>query len=116
MKTRLSLSQKAGLLSLGLFAAIYLNEFASPRVRNIVKPTLENIASGEYRLARPLYFYIKKAHIDRLPAIKDYALAFMSEEAAGDNGYLKEHGLVPLPATERAKVREAITAGTVMQH
>ena len=72
------------------------------------QPTFENIAGGAYPISRSLFFYIKKAHIAELPEIKDFALEFVSDEAAAEGGYLEAIGLVPLPDDERAAVREAI--------
>ncbi len=72
------------------------------------EPTFDNVASGEYPISRSLFFYIKKAHIAELPAIREYALEFTSDSASGEGGYLEEIGLIPLPEEERAKYRAAI--------
>ncbi|MFQ5562342.1 MAG: substrate-binding domain-containing protein [Parvularculaceae bacterium] len=72
------------------------------------EPTFENIASGDYPISRSLYFYVKKAHAGLKKGIKEYALEFMSDEAAAPGGYLEEIGLVPLGDDERANYREAI--------
>lgn len=55
------------------------------------------IASGEYPVSRPLYFYVKKAHLDVIPGLKDYASFFISDEVAGPDGPLAEYGLVSDP-------------------
>ena len=44
-----------------------------------VEPTFENIADGHYPVSRPLYFYVKKAHIGKVPGMKEYLAEFMSE-------------------------------------
>jgi phosphate transport system substrate-binding protein len=80
-----------------------------------VKPTFETIASGQCRLSRTLYFYIKKAHVARLPAITDCALEFLSAEASGERGCLKEMGLVPLPEKEREAYHKMIESETVIR-
>lgn len=68
-----------------------------------VKPTFEAIASGQYPVSRSLYFYIKKEHVGVVPGIAEYAAEFMSDAASGQDGYLAEKGLIPLPAEMHAK-------------
>jgi len=73
-------------------------------------PTFENIASGKYPLSRPLFFYVKKAHVGVIPGIKEYLAEFTSEKAWGKDGYLSEKGLIPLPEAERKQVGESVKA------
>ena len=54
-------------------------------------------------MSRPLYFYVKKAHVDVIPGIREYVAAFTSDDAWGDEGYLTDRGLIPLPTDERAQ-------------
>lgn len=77
-----------------------------------INPSFENIASGDYPVARSLYFYVKKDNIDLTPGLQAFALEFTSEQAAGPGGYLEEIGLVPLPDAQRAEVREAVENAT----
>jgi phosphate transport system substrate-binding protein len=63
-----------------------------------VTPSTETIAKGEYPVSRPLYFYIKKAHIGVIPGLKEYAEFFVSDEIAGPDGPLAAYGLVSDPA------------------
>jgi phosphate transport system substrate-binding protein len=69
-------------------------------------PTFENVADGSYPVARSLYFYVKKAHVGVIPGIKEFIAEFTSEKAMGDEGYLADKGLIPLPKAEREKVRK----------
>lgn len=73
-----------------------------------VEPTFETIASGEYPVSRPLYFYVKKAHVDAIPGLREFLYAFTSEDAAGEFGYLSEQGLIPLPEDERRAVERTV--------
>ena len=66
-----------------------------------VQPEFEAIASGDYPLSRPLFFYIKKAHVNAIPGIKQYLEEFTSEKAWGPDGYLAEKGMIPMPDQER---------------
>ncbi len=62
-----------------------------------VAPSTETIASGEYPVSRPLFFYVKKAHIGVIPGLKEYAEFFVSDEIAGPGGPLSDYGLVADP-------------------
>lgn len=64
---------------------------------NGVIPSIESIASGDYPVSRPLYFYVKNAHIGVIPGLKEYIEFFVSDEMAGREGALAEYGLVPDP-------------------
>jgi phosphate transport system substrate-binding protein len=70
-----------------------------------VQPTFDAIADGQYPVSRPLFFYVKKAHADVIPGIKEYLQEFTSEKAWGPDGYLSEKGMIPMPDAERAKYR-----------
>jgi len=70
-----------------------------------VQPTFDAIAAGEYPVSRPLFFYVKKAHADVIPGIKEYLQEFTSEKAWGPDGYLSEKGMIPMPDAERAQAR-----------
>lgn len=69
-----------------------------------VVPTFEAIADGDYPVSRPLYFYVKKAHVDVIPGLKGFLREFTSERAWGDEGYLSDRGLIPMPEEEREQV------------
>ena len=71
-----------------------------------VPPEFENIAARAYPVSRPLYFYVKKAHVGVFPGIREYIAAFTSADAWGDEGYLADRGLIPLPTDERGKFRD----------
>ncbi len=68
-----------------------------------IKPEFETIADGSYPISRPLYFYVKKAHAEVIPGIREYLAEFTSEKAWGDDGYLSDRGLIPMPEEERSK-------------
>ncbi|MCP5459290.1 MAG: PstS family phosphate ABC transporter substrate-binding protein [Gammaproteobacteria bacterium] len=73
-----------------------------------VEPTFENIASGEYPISRPLFMYVKKAHLGVIPGIKEYIAEFTSEKAWGPDGYLAEKGMIPLPDETRKEVAASV--------
>ena len=68
-----------------------------------VQPTFDNIASGKYKVSRPLFFYVKQNHVGSIPGVKEFVTEFTSEKAWGKDGYLSAKGLIPLPDAERKK-------------
>ncbi len=68
---------------------------------NGVAPEFEEIADGNYPIARSLYFYVKKSHVDQIPGIREYLAEFTAEDTWGDEGYLADKGLIPLSAEAR---------------
>ncbi|HHP7233135.1 MAG TPA: PstS family phosphate ABC transporter substrate-binding protein [Desulfobacterales bacterium] len=72
-----------------------------------VAPNFDNIASGDYPVSRPLFFYVKKAHVGVIPGMKEYLGEFTSDKAWGEDGYLGERGLIPMPDAEREQFRQA---------
>jgi phosphate transport system substrate-binding protein len=73
------------------------------------QPTFEAIADSSYPISRPLQFYVKKAHVGKIPGIEGYLAEFTSEKAFGEEGYLSEKGLIPMPKAERECNRAAAT-------
>ncbi|MCB1445919.1 MAG: substrate-binding domain-containing protein, partial [Rhizobiaceae bacterium] len=73
---------------------------------NGVVPSVESIAAGEYPVSRPLYFYVKNAHLDVIPGLQEYVEFFVSDDMAGPDGPLAAYGLVPDP--ELAKTQEMV--------
>lgn len=78
------------------------------------EPTFNNISYRFYDLARPLFFYIKKEHIDLVPGMREYIQSFASEAAWGKDGYLAAHGLVPMNDKERAQFAGVVRDLTVL--
>jgi len=73
-----------------------------------VQPTFDAIADGDYPVSRPLFFYVKKAHVGQIPGMAAYLEEFTSEKAWGPDGYLSEKGLIPMPDAERDKFQNAV--------
>lgn len=80
-----------------------------------VAPTFDMIASGDYPVSRALYFYVKNQHVGTIPGLQEYVEAFVSDAAIGDEGYLSDVGLIPMPAEELASVQDAAKNLTVME-
>jgi phosphate transport system substrate-binding protein len=90
--------------ALGIFGFSFLDQNTDKIQGSFVdnvQPTFDAIASGKYPISRPLFFYVKKAHVNVIPGIKEYLAEFSSEKAWGSEGYLSEKGLIPMPDAER---------------
>jgi phosphate transport system substrate-binding protein len=94
--------------ALGIFGFSFLDENGD-KVQGSpidgIEPTFDTIADGDYPVSRPLYFYIKAAHVGKIPGIQEYALEFASDRAMGEDGYLPEKGLIPLGEDELKQVQ-----------
>lgn len=80
-----------------------------------IAPTVETIADGTYPVSRPLFFYIKNAHRAVIPGLNDFIKAYVSDEAIGPDGYLKDRGLIPLPDDKRKQTQENAINGKAME-
>jgi phosphate transport system substrate-binding protein len=80
-----------------------------------IAPSFETIQNSSYGISRPLYFYVKGEHLSLVQGIREYVQEFTSEAAIGDEGYLVNEGLVPLPEAERNKLRHDAKAALSSQ-
>ncbi|HEY5568068.1 MAG TPA: substrate-binding domain-containing protein [Gammaproteobacteria bacterium] len=98
---------------LGVFGYSFLDQngdkVQGARV-NGVEPSFDDIAAGRYPISRPLYFYVKAAHVDAIQGIRELLQEFTSDAAWGDFGYLSDKGLIPLPEDERARVAAQVAS------
>jgi len=107
-------SNKTGVGVFGL--SFYENNADKLKVATVggVAPSVETVASGEYPVSRPLYFYVKKAHIGVIPGLKEYVGFFLGDDMVGPDGPLAEYGLVPAPDAEREAARADFEAGKTL--
>jgi phosphate transport system substrate-binding protein len=84
--------------SVGIFGYSYLTENLD-KVQDLpmngVPATYDNIASFKYPGARPLYVYVKKAHMRAIPGLKDFLAEWV--KAWGKDGPLARIGMVAMP-------------------
>ncbi len=103
--------------ALGIFGFSFLEQNAAA-VKDVaidgVEATYETIASGDYKVARPLFMYAKKQHVEVIPGMKEFIAEFISDKAIGEDGYLADKGLVTLPGDQAEKTRAIATALTVL--
>jgi len=73
-----------------------------------VSPSAQTVASAEYPVSRPLFFYVKNAHVGVVPALKLFVQFFVDDAIAGPNGPLAAYGLVSDP---ELKTTQEVAAG-----
>lgn len=103
--------------ALGVFGFSFLDQNADKVQGSLiesVEPTFETISDKSYPISRPLYFYVKKAHIDVVPGILGYLTEFTSERAWGEDGYLAEKGMIPLASDVRKALAASVRSLTPM--
>jgi phosphate transport system substrate-binding protein len=94
--------------ALGIFGYSFLEENVSKIEGSHidgVEPNFDNIASGKYPVSRPLFIYVKKAHLGVIPGLREFVAEFVSDRSMGGEGYLADKGLIPLSPAEAGKVR-----------
>ncbi len=103
--------------TVGLFGYSYL-EHNDKRLKGLalngVQPTYETIASFRYPGARPMFMYIKNAHLRAIPGIRAYAAEFVREGTFGPKGYLRPAGLIALSDAQRQRSARMATSMTPM--
>ena len=96
---------------LGIFGFSFLDQ-NSDKVKGAsiggVVPGFDEISDGTYPISRPLYFYVKAAHVNVIPGLDEFLGEFTGDAAWGDFGYLSDLGLIPLDEIERAEVAESV--------
>ncbi|OED42221.1 phosphate ABC transporter substrate-binding protein [Chromatiales bacterium (ex Bugula neritina AB1)] len=99
--------------ALGIFGFSFLDQnsdIVQPSLIDDIEPSFESIADGLYPVSRPLYFYVKKAHIGVIPGIAEYLEEFTSEASWGEEGYLADKGMIPLDEDERYQAADDVAA------
>jgi phosphate transport system substrate-binding protein len=101
--------------AIGVFGFSYLEENMET-LKGVpmggVNPTYATISDFSYPGARPLYIYVKQAHLNAVPGVKEFVGQWA--KAWGPDGYLKKKGMVIAPDDVR-KANEAVAANfTVM--
>ena len=101
--------------AIGVFGYSYLEENLD-RIHGLkingVDPTYDNISSFAYPGARPLFIYVKKAHLDAIPGLKQFIGEWMN--SWNKDGPLAKIGLVVSPDDVLAKSKAAATDFTTL--
>jgi phosphate transport system substrate-binding protein len=103
--------------AMGIFGYSFLFE-NSDQLKGVdiggVEADFDTIATFDYPIARPLYFYVKNAHRGVIGGFNEFIAEYVSDTALSDDGYLKERGLTPLSAEARAEMQAAVTSASNM--
>ena len=103
--------------AIGVFGlSFYENNTDKLKVATVngIVPSVETISKGEYPVSRPLYFYVKKAHLGVIPGLKEYVEFFLDDQMVGPESPLADYGLVAAPDAERQQQRDDFAAGKTM--
>jgi len=99
--------------AIGVFGYSYLEQNAGT-VNGVaidgVTPSYATIAAGAYPGSRPLYLYVKIAHLKAIPGLKDFLQTYTG--AWGPEGPLVRRGLIAAPAAVRAKAAAVVAHET----
>jgi len=93
----------------GIFGFSFLDQNAEKIQASSIggsAPTFETISAGTYPISRPLFMYVKKAHVGVIPGIAEYLAEFTSAKAWGPDGYLAGKGMIPMSDAERTTVKQ----------
>ncbi|MFT6076952.1 MAG: phosphate transport system substrate-binding protein [Myxococcota bacterium] len=100
--------------ALGIFGFSFLEQNSGTvkgaRIEGIY-PTFDNIASGDYKISRPLFIYFKKEQLPFIEGAKEFISQIIHEDTIGEDGYLVDKGLIPAHADEIEKMRKEILGG-----
>jgi phosphate transport system substrate-binding protein len=103
--------------TIGLFGYSYLEENAG-RLKGLslngVAPSYGTISSFKYPGARALYIYVKNAHLNAIPGIRQFAAEYVREGSFGPKGYLISRGLIASPDAIRVRAAKFATTMTPM--
>ena len=101
--------------TVGVFGYSYLEENLD-KVQGLpmngVEPTYANISSFSYPGARPLYVYLKNAHLDAIPGLQEFLNVWA--ESWGRDGPLAKVGLVANPDDVMGRMTAAVKDHTAL--
>jgi phosphate transport system substrate-binding protein len=101
--------------AIGIFGYSYLEE-NKDNVNGVplngVEPTYATIADGQYPGSRPLFIYVKKAHLTAIPGLADFLKAYVA--AWNPGGPLTAKGLIASPPEVRAAATAVVASHTAL--
>ena len=87
----------------------------SRRLYERAQKVLPGGVTYQLRDITPHPFYVKKAHVGKVPGLEEFIVEFTSDRASGEDGYLADKGLIPMPDEQRMAVREAGAKMTLLE-
>ncbi|WP_196221674.1 substrate-binding domain-containing protein [Sphingobium sp. CAP-1] len=101
--------------ALGVFGYSFLEENKDTLkdvTINGVEATYETVSTGTYPGARPLYIYVKKAHMQAIPGLQNFLNTFAANW--NPDGALTKRGMVAAPEDVRKKSAETVKSLTTL--
>jgi len=101
--------------AIGIFGYSYLEENrdeVNGVPLNGVEPTYETIAQDRYPGSRPLFLYVKKAHLNAIPGLRRFLVEY--SKLWDPSGPLVKRGLIASPPDVRAKAVSVIKNETLL--
>ena len=101
--------------AIGVFGYSYLEEnrdAVNGLAVDGIPPRYDTIASGQYPGSRPLFLYVKKAHLDAIPGLRTFMRLYAA--SWGPGGPLVRRGLIAAPAPIRAAAAGVIARETAL--
>jgi phosphate transport system substrate-binding protein len=99
--------------AVGIFGYSYLaenSEAVDGLPLDSVAPTYQTIADGRYPGSRPLFIYVKKAHLGAIPGLRPFLATFAG--LWNPDGPMVRKGLIAAPPEIRARAAEIIRRET----
>jgi phosphate transport system substrate-binding protein len=101
--------------AIGVFGFSYFEENAD-KLKGVpvngIPATYDNVATGRYPGARPIFIYVKGEHVRAVRGMREFLAEYLKESTIGPKGYLARRGLIAMPAGQRAQVRQRALALT----
>lgn len=101
--------------AIGIFGYSYLEENAT-RLKGLtmsgVAPTYQTISDFSYPGARPLYIYVKAAHLSAIKGLKEFVAEWA--KSWGRDGLLAKNGMVVSPDDVQAKSAQIVASMTLL--
>ncbi len=101
--------------AIGIFGFSFLEENMD-KLKGVtmsgIEPTYATISDFSYPGARPLFIYVKKAHLSAIKGLSDYVAEWA--KSWGPDGYLKAKGMVIAPEDVRTKSADIVAKMTVL--
>jgi len=103
--------------AVGIFGYSYLEENLN-KLKGVsingIEPSYASISSFKYPGARAMFIYVKNAHANAIPGIRQLVAEYVKDTSFGPKGYLAKAGLIASPDATRTRAAKLATSMTPM--
>lgn len=103
--------------AVGIFGYSYLEENLN-KLKGVsingIEPSYVSISSFKYPGARAMFIYVKNAHANAIPGIRQLVAEYVKDTSFGPKGYLAKAGLIASPDATRTRATKLATSMTPM--